>query len=543
VFRAASLWPAGLAILLYIVNNLSVWRGLLDPAPGYEGTGLNRALDVAQYATWVAAFQHDWLIPNYHAPWQTAPAFVNPLFLLLGKLAAITGMSIAAALHLAQFAGYCLAAYAVRAVLNAFCRSRWEARTALVVMALSAPLAAQAILALWWWPGLWERLPISAFVETGSDGLFRGTLQRIPKAYGAAAQLFAMAWLGRYLESGDGRYLRRLAMTILAGGMLHPHELTVMVPTVCLALLLRGGRPPATVLREIVLIGAAATLGASPYVAGALLEPWVRDASRAALPPGLNILAIVKTLGVPLILTLVLYPFRWRMAARSDLAIRCWYWVLLVGLVLPGKAAHRQALGSATFVIALLLVRQFAQLPRLQTWWAAYRPSLAAAGLLWCAAGLTAHGTIRYLSWEAGRQPAPRYPVSTVAPEGESDAIAWMRANASREHLVLAPGAAAQWFATVPMRSFASHQVFSINMKDQEKRQARFYAGKMPAEEAGQFLHEFGFRYVVAPADCPCMAYLAGSVERARFGRHTIHEFPGREMKPYPARPLDPPRP
>ena len=60
--------PVAVGLAPYGVNNLSIWSGWLKPPEGHTPLLMNRASDIAQYMTWVAGFQREWLIPDYHAP-------------------------------------------------------------------------------------------------------------------------------------------------------------------------------------------------------------------------------------------------------------------------------------------------------------------------------------------------------------------------------------------------------------------------------------------------------------------------------------------
>ena len=67
--------PLFLAVVLFGLNNLAVLGGLVDLPEGYIPTFMIRDADIAQYLTWLKAFQRHLLIPDYQAPWLTEPAF------------------------------------------------------------------------------------------------------------------------------------------------------------------------------------------------------------------------------------------------------------------------------------------------------------------------------------------------------------------------------------------------------------------------------------------------------------------------------------
>lgn len=528
-------WPIPLAAFLYVVNNLAIWRGWIDPPAGYVPLGMNRVFDVAQYVTWTAGFERQWLIPDYHAPWQTEPAFFHPLFFLVARLCSAAGISIALGFHGAHFIGYCLTAFALRQVLRVFCGSRWEAWAAFGLMALTVPVQSQAILPLAWWSGLADRLPAWEFLEISNDGFFRGILQTVPRTYGTATLLFAMSLLGNYLRTGRRPHLWMAAGATVLGGIIHPYELVVIAGAGCLALLLRRRGSWLQAALDAALLGLAVAIAVVPYILMFLGRPWIRHGAAvfrsAHLPPEL----VLMLLGAPLILAAVLLPLRWRMGSPPDLLLQCWFGVTLVELYLPLQLSPKHLVGSFPYVIALLLVRQAAQtsqvLQSARAW-----PRLATAFIVfWCLLSMAPHVVFRVLCWREGARARPERLFSTVAPAEELAAIDWMRKHASPDHLVLAPRVHAPWFATVPMRSFASHPVFSITMDDQVEESDRFFGGSLSESDSNRFLSGYGFRFVVTPQGCACNRYLSGSLERARLGEWVIHEFPGRTMKPYPA--------
>jgi hypothetical protein len=144
-FHAA---PFLLGISLFVVNEAPVLSGYLAPPPGYVASLLPQNMDFLQYQTWINAYQrtNGWLLTDYHAPWATEPALLNPFCWLIGRTSALFGVDGLWIFHLVYLALSIAGGYALFFTLRAFTYSRLEARLALLVSFFCVPVA--SVLAL-----------------------------------------------------------------------------------------------------------------------------------------------------------------------------------------------------------------------------------------------------------------------------------------------------------------------------------------------------------------------------------------------------------
>jgi len=163
-------------------------------------------------------------------------------------------------------------------------------------------------------------------------------------------------------------------------------------------------------------------------------------------------------------------------------------------------------------------------------------PRLRQAGLaLLVALALVPHVYFRYRTYKLGTITGDVFsPNTAVAPVDEIRVVDWLRKQDARGTLILAPPANADWMATVPMHSFASHWIFSLTYEQQEILASRFYEGTLPDEEAESLLADYGVRYVLVPAESPALRYLQNATRCWTGEKFLLYEFPHNEMKPMP---------
>src|SRR5436305_15309573 len=70
------------SIVLFAIQYTAVLAGIIRTPRGFAPAWMLREQDICQYFTWIALGQKHWLLPDYHAPWLTAPALLQPLFLI-----------------------------------------------------------------------------------------------------------------------------------------------------------------------------------------------------------------------------------------------------------------------------------------------------------------------------------------------------------------------------------------------------------------------------------------------------------------------------
>src|SRR5690349_21190427 len=98
--------PLLLAIALFVLNNLAVLSGWLNPPEGYAPTLMVRAQDIAIYLSWANGYLIQNLVPSYAAPWLTEPAFFNTFMWLLAQFSKLTGLGIVVGYHIFHFLFY-----------------------------------------------------------------------------------------------------------------------------------------------------------------------------------------------------------------------------------------------------------------------------------------------------------------------------------------------------------------------------------------------------------------------------------------------------
>lgn len=540
LFYLMRLGPAVGAGLLFVLNNLAIISGWLAPPAGYTPTLMTRTADIAQYLTWARAFSDNVLIPDYHAPWRTEPALINPFLWTLSQSARLAQLDLVTAYHLAHLLLHILAAYALFWALRVFTASRGQAVGAMLVLLCTVPLQSLAQLPLTL-IGRGDMLPgIGDFVWWSSDGFFHGISGSLAVTFGTAIALVALCCLGQYLKTEERRWLVGASLAAFVSGLMHPFEVFVIASAGSLTLVVWRGRQWRRAVPEVATLGLASALGLAPYVVMTLTHPWLREAAaQNHWQPG-SPLGVLRMLGLPAILALAFLVIRPRMSSPTDLLLQAWFVCTLVGIYVPFVPWSQHLFDGFHYVTALLLVRQVSHSP-LAAWFRQSYPRLAQAVLaLGVLLSVSAYITYQVQSFRDGRLPTPDRLFTSVAPQDEAATIAWLQGYARSDQLVLAPLDSAAWLATVPIHSFASHYLFSLTYADQARLSEAFYKGQLTAAEAGAMLNEYGVSYIVAPLDSPALAYLRDKTPRAEVGGLTIYELPGNTMKPYPG---DAPRP
>ena len=176
---------------LYIWNNMTP---ATPPAPS-EGSQC-WSFDIAG-GTW---FGMGVLLPNFHSPWHTDPALLQPLFLLVSKIP----LSPLAAYYVASAAMYVCAGIALVYAASVFCPGA-EAY-ALLASACALPLG----LLVFAFGKIFHFLPLLVlglfgildYSYTSSDGLFRGGQgASLTLSLGTALLLLFMALLAKYVAA------------------------------------------------------------------------------------------------------------------------------------------------------------------------------------------------------------------------------------------------------------------------------------------------------------------------------------------------------
>jgi len=513
--------------LLFVVNSLAILAGVIGTPDGYAPSFVHRNEDTAQYLTWATALQQEPLIPNYHAPWRTEAGFFTVFASFLAILSRASNIPLSVLLLIFHFFSYILAAYALCLCLKVFTATVKEAVLVLLVALAVVPLHTN--LGLFWnvalptpsYQGLFD------FVYASSDGFFHGIAASPMVTFGTATALLALGMLGRYLQTGQRRYLYWTAAVVYVNALVHPFEVWVILGAAVLALAIRWRHCPRVLLVDVLVLIVPAGLGVLPYVWQVSRHDWIREvAERNRWYPG-SPLRLMSTLGLPAILVLGFARDFLRRGSQPDLLLKSWYAVTLAAVYLPGLPWAQHLLDGFHYVTALLLVRLTTVNGLACFLWSRY-PRVVGVGLAaWLAVCLIPHIQYRAISFSDGAAPQPRLLFSAVTSNDEAAVIRWMRANASPRDLVLAPIESAPWLATVPMHSLGSHWLFSISYRKQTSFLKAFHEGRLDENEARSILAACGMRFAVIRDTSPAVRYLRVYPMRAQIGELRVYETSG----------------
>ncbi len=533
--RAARwLIPGAVGACLFIANNLAILHGWMSPPPGYTGLGSFRANDIGLYFVWIEGFRRSSLLPNYTVPWQTEPAFFQPLMWVIGRLANLLG-SAGTAYLVCHFVLYLVAAYALAFAIRTFAATRTQRRLAVLFVVCSVPLTSLAIV-----PRLllgnadWSQTGMGSFVWITPDGFLRGIAGGILQTFGTGASLLCFATIARFIESGRRRWLALACVLVYTIASVHISEAFLIVVATGITLVISAPGGWRRAYRAAALLSTCAALGVLPYMIQGARHPWLWELSSHARwqlpePPWI----ILRALGAPTLLAITLVAARPKMPRGSDLLLQCWAIAALAGVYLPVVPSPRHMLDGVLYATALLLARQVSQVRVLQTPDSCFRGLAKVTVGCWVAVSVLAFPMYYRAAWLNGVNPVNSgITPSTISRVSERESIEWLRHTATAQDLVLAPPESAIWFATIPTHSFGAHWHWSTSYAEQRSLADAFYSGSMGCFEAEEFLRRFGIRYVVMPSESPVKRCLDNASLRAAFASMSIYEFAGHALKP-----------
>jgi hypothetical protein len=480
---------------------------------------------------------------------------LQPLFLLVSKIP----LSPLAAYYVASAVLYMFAGIALLYAAAVFCPG-CEAY-ALLASACALPLG----LLVFAFGKLFHGLPLLVlglfgivdYSYASADGLFRGGQgASLTLSLGTCLLLLFMAILAKYVvavgppsppdpslshllaavggPSSSGRARppedhasRGLAVALvvvsLVSAFLHPFEISVMIAASAYPLW------HCRRLRTWIAIAAAGMLGIAPYLALTFVADWFRDQSANT---SFNMYAfwIPENYGIPFFLAAYFLLIRFRMAAPRDRILQSWFLATIVlGLLDFTMGPH--LFDGFAYCVGFLLVRRLVTDPKLMPAIRRHR-----RGVAWTVGAIAALSAVSLVAlytqiWQDGRRAQPEWLLSAVRPVSERPLLAWLRTHTSPERLVLSPGDVAPWIATVPVHSFASHDLFDIFYSDHAKLASAFFKGEDVNHE---LLENYGVGIAVVPVGNPAIARLPAAAYRASVGPWRIYEFPDARMKPYP---------
>lgn len=462
--------------------------------------------DFAQYASAMrqGATSNGWLIYDQLSHEAHDPAFIYPLYVGLGKLAALAGLGTGAAYHVAEIIGRVVLVLALYSATGLLFSDIERRRRALLVCLSTSGLGA-VILAL----GIGFGLPLDWDVFAAADLRYPefNTLLALFTAPHITLALAAMLfWARAYTHSVEMVHTGALAAMgacVLAVGMTNPFSLMVLVSVGCayalVALVIDRALPVAG------LVGAAVTaLFAGPLVAYNAVV-FSRDPFWGAtygaqnhLPTGPP-LSLALAYGALLFFTIVAVPALLRVRTPGALLVLTWIGLATLLMYAPvpfqrrfGFGVHPMLALAATLGMEIAWQRLRPATGRPITWrWRLLRSSAAIALF---GTTFTFFLAMIHTAARAGESAGIE---SAFHPPSVHQAAEWLSREASPADLVLAETQTANyisgWF---PGRVYSAHWVATAGYV--EKLQATSWFFRTADEDARQaFLHQLGVRYIV----------------------------------------------
>ena len=465
-----------LAAGLFGLHNAGVMSGALAPPAGFEPAWVVRNLDVPQYLTWLNASRTSVLLPDYHAPWITEPALIEPLFWIASRIP-LPSVAAYSAFH---FVLYIAAVFVLLYACSVFCPGR-ETWFAIAMMICAVPWRLYG----WLFASIsgsikWQALFAGGMIDYGydtADGLLRGGLSNSPTlTVGTISVLLAMALTARYLEKPSRAILAGLCATAFGSAFLHPFEIFLIIPAAAIPLIIKRQ------FRAAILMTAAGCAGLAPYFIQSARSSWVRDAGEM-IHSSFHPFWALADFGPPCLLAVYLLALRFRMPEPRDLVLRSWFITAPVLLLVPGVPFSLHLLNGFAYCTAFVLVRRLSIDKQIRPLLARHRRASYATLAALVTLSLAAIGSFEIQVWRDGRRPDTVWLLNTIRPKPERELLDWMQRETPRDALIVSPPDLAPWIATIPRVSFASHDFFSITYAEQRTQLDKFLAGEINAQE------------------------------------------------------------
>lgn len=496
----------GFALLVILVTGLP-YMYAYQSAPAdrvYNGI-MQDVPDTLQYFSWLRDHRTAWLVSNRMTPEQNTPALFNLLWLIVGRIEALTGWSVAALFQALRI----VAAFALLLVLWSLCgfftRSRAERWTAYLVIALGAGLGWIWIVEKYLFGRPDPRFPLDVFVAEPNTLLIILGFPHFVVATTLIMAIFALFLL--LLQRANWLYGIAAALAALFLTLQHAYDLLIigLIPAGALLLmLLRDRRIPWRGVGTLALVGLVATPPAAYFTVLTTSNPlWRRVlaqfANAGVYTPPLPRLLIV--MGIPLVVILVALCWdvaRYRPAmfkihgSDSDLLLWSWFVVGFALLYVPTDFQIHM-FTAWQIPVGLLAVRVLYR--RLVPFLTTRQPLLAryAPAILLL---LVLPTTLYLLSWrfvELRRHEAPYY-LST----GEDAALHWLEANTTHETVVLSGLALGQYVpARSDARAFLAHWAQTVDFFQKQAQVREFFSQDTDDEARMALLREFAVNYVI----------------------------------------------
>ncbi|HZU23893.1 MAG TPA: hypothetical protein VFA04_00125 [Bryobacteraceae bacterium] len=524
----AVLYTFCITVVIFAIQHVAVLAGMVRTPRGFAPALMLREQDICQYFTWIALGQKHWLLPDYHAPWITTPALLQPLFLVEARTVSLLGANPLAVYYFFSFLLLWLAVWSFAFTLRTFCPTKAQraAAVALLVCCLPIPLFIPRFTTF----GIFQYAYLTA------DGLTRGGIMTSPTlSLGTAIALLGMSSLARFLRGRERRDLLTFQAIVLVGAFFHPFEPILLATVGAAAFLLH---------RDGESIGAAAMKGAAalglvfagmaPHLWLSYRTPWLRAVAQTGHSTSTqSILWTPQVFGVPAMAVIYFLLLRWRRPLRSDAVLQFWFIAAPLLALVPQMPLAVHLFDGYACCTTMLLVR-YAVDDKLLTWLHARRPNLMRAGFAtWVAASACIVAAILVRIGVEARAPEPSPFPRTIISYDERRVLAWIQSHAAENDLAMAPLETAYSIAALPMHAFASHYNFSIDFGVQREEQERFTSNRMSGAEQTQFLTKYGIRYLILSPAQSRPDSVRSAIERADFGGWRIFEFPGNRMVDY----------
>lgn len=487
---------AGLTTLPYVI-------AVTRTPNGADFSGVMTAYDdTFSYLVWMKqSARGGWLMCDLYTSETHACEFFLPLWLLLGKIARVTGAPIVCVFHAARLFSSLLLLFAARSVARLAMRSRRRVLFTLWLYALSGGVGWVVYL-------LSNRGGLLNGTTTGSADLnlpeaiaFRSAYSQVHFTLGAAllawAISLAISSLKRQPRAALGAGILTSALAVV-----HPYLVVVVCAVVIAVLILVPFITPADQPRKSPLDSARCGiwfgLAAIPGVAYLLylnrsnevLREWLRVTGTFSPPP----LEYVFGLGFVAMLSILGFKLLWKTRPFSGRLLLIWVIVQAVLLYAPVSYQRRFVEGLQLPLCVGASVALFWLAGRLRVG-ARTRALLLSAFIV--VASLTNIGFIIGQVIARGDVTGANDPRRYV-PSDLAKALRWLGENGEPQSIILCSYLTGNIAPSISgMRVYLGHYGQTLRSEEKGREVTAFYGGEMRDDAARNFLQEHQIVYVI----------------------------------------------
>lgn len=470
----------------------------------FQGIAFNVA-DIAQYWSWMRDHQTGLLVPNRMTPEANNPALFNLLWLILGQIQRLTGLSEAAMYQVLRIGGGASFLIVLWWFLGLFTTDRAIRWTSYAVISLGAGFG-------WVWVvekyarNLSDvRFPFDVYVAEPNTFF---SLLALPHFLTAGVLLLAI--FGCFLlaeeRNDDWRGYGLATLWALLLGLSHAYDLLIVYGVLGVFVLLQFGQARRILWGRFWGLAAVGLLSFPPAGYFTLLttrDPLWREVlsqfdNAGAFTP--NLLHLPILLGATLILTAAygIWLLKNRNQPRPSFVLRrrmfLWVWIIIgFGLLYIPTDFQIHMLNPYHIPLALLSVEAVA------LWSARKSPNLRRWALLALIA-IVLPTNIYLLGWrliDLRRAERPFY-LST----GEQAAIDWLDARSDEHAVVLSDLGLGQYVpALTGHRAYLSHWAQTAHFYDRQADVVRFFDANTTETDRQAILDQFDVEYVIYGTD------------------------------------------